>query len=56
MDVVTKTGLAIFIMELFSLSICCLLGGLGFFLRDIHWSLTALGLEVEKALRGDGRG
>lgn len=50
-DVVTKSGLAVFIMALFSLSICCLLAGLGFFLRDIHLSLTALGLEVEKALR-----
>ena len=50
-DVITDSGLAVFIMALFALSIACLLTGLGFFLRDIHLSLSALGLEVERALK-----
>jgi hypothetical protein len=50
-DVLTQSGLAVFVMALFSLSIAFLLVGLGFFLRDIHLSLSALGLEVELALK-----
>lgn len=50
-DVLTDSGLDVFILALFCLSIAFLLVGLGFFLRDIHLSLTALGLEVERALR-----
>lgn len=50
-DVVMESGLAVFILGLFALSIACLLVGLGFFLRDIHLSLSALGLEVERALK-----
>lgn len=49
-DVLTGSGLAVFIMALFTLSIACLLAGLAYFLRDIHLSLSALGLEVERAL------
>lgn len=49
-DVLTESGLAVFVMALFSLSIAFLLVGLGYFLRDIHLSLSALGLEVERAL------
>ncbi|MCU0793480.1 MAG: DUF2721 domain-containing protein [Opitutaceae bacterium] len=52
-EVLTGSGLAVFIMALFALSIACLLAGLGFFLRDIHLSLSALGLEVERALNRD---
>jgi hypothetical protein len=52
-DVLTQSGLAVFVMGLFSLSIAFLLVGLGFFLRDIHLSLSALGLEVERALRAE---
>jgi hypothetical protein len=40
------------LVALFALSIGLLLGALTFFLRDIHVSLAALGLEVERA-RGD---
>ena len=50
-DVLTQSGLAVFVMALFSLSIAFLLVWLGFFLRDIHLSLSALGLEVERALK-----
>lgn len=50
-DVLTGSGLAVFILGLFALSIACLLAGLVFFLRDIHLSLSALGLEVERALK-----
>lgn len=52
-DVVTAVELAGFILALFVLSVACLLVGLGYFLRDIHLSLSALGLEVERALRHD---
>ncbi|MBC8008565.1 MAG: DUF2721 domain-containing protein [Burkholderiales bacterium] len=50
-DVLTGSGLAVFILGLFALSIGCLLAGLVCFLRDIHLSLSALGLEVERALK-----
>lgn len=50
-DVLTGSGLDVFILALFCLSIAFLLVGLFFFLRDIHLSLKALGLEVERALR-----
>lgn len=49
-DVLTESGLAVFVMGLFSLSIAFLLVGLSYFLRDVHVSLSALGLEVERAL------
>lgn len=39
------------IVSLFMLSLCCLLAALAFFLRDIQLSLSALQLEVERALR-----
>lgn len=52
-DVLAGTGLAALILGLFSFSIVNLLIGLGYFLRDIHLSLAALKLEVERALRHD---
>lgn len=51
-DVLTAGGLRVCVMALFALSVACLLTGLVFFLRDIHLSLSALGLEVERALTG----
>ena len=50
-DVLMESRLAAFIMALFSLSIAFLLAGLSFFLRDILLSLSALGIEVERALK-----
>lgn len=50
-DVLMESGLAVFILGLFSLSIACLLTGLTFFLRDILLSLSALGIEVDRALK-----
>jgi hypothetical protein len=49
-EVALDCGLALFVLALFALSISSLLAGLGFFLRDIHLSLSALGLEVDRAL------
>jgi small-conductance mechanosensitive channel len=49
-DVVTSTGLAAVITGLFALGMGCLLLALGYFLRDIHLSLLALRLEVDRAL------
>ena len=49
-DVLTGGAVTGLVLALFGLSIACLLGGLVFFLRDIHLSLSALGLEVERAL------
>lgn len=50
-DAVLASGLAVFILGLFAASVCFLLVGLAYFLRDIHLSLSALGLEVERALK-----
>ena len=47
----TGVSLTWLIVTLFILSLGCLLVSLGYFLRDIQLSLTALGLEVDRALR-----
>jgi shikimate kinase len=48
---VLETQLATIILVLFILSVGCMVAGLGAFLRDIFMSLTALELEVNRALR-----
>ncbi len=49
------TGASIewFIVALFMTSLGCLLVSLGYFLRDIQLTLSALGLEVDRALKRD---
>jgi hypothetical protein len=44
-------GLGYLILGMFGASILLLLGALAAFIRDIFMSLTALGIEVERALR-----
>ncbi len=48
---VTGSSMAWFIVALFMASLGCLLASLVYFLRDIQLSLSALGIEVDRALR-----
>ncbi len=48
---VTGASMTWFIVTLFMMSLGCLLVSLVYFLRDIQLSLSALGLEVDRALK-----